>query len=53
MGIVGLAHLLRLIFGISINIGGWVAPFWLNGIGTTVALYVSYASFRFAAHTKK
>lgn len=53
MGVVGVAHLLRLIFGVSINIGGWMAPFWLSWLGTTVALYVSYASFKFAAHTRK
>ncbi|MDD5318706.1 MAG: hypothetical protein PHF79_02710 [Candidatus Pacebacteria bacterium] len=53
MGIVGLAHLLRLAFGISIDIGGWAAPFWLSWIGTLVALYISYSSFRFAVHTKK
>lgn len=51
-GVVGVAHLLRLIFGVSVDIGGWVAPFWLSWIGTMVALYVSYASFRFAQHKK-
>lgn len=53
MGIVGLAHLLRLVFGVSIDIGGWMAPFWLSWIGTIVALYISYASFRFAAQAKR
>ncbi|HTK33359.1 MAG TPA: hypothetical protein VL335_02305 [Candidatus Paceibacterota bacterium] len=53
MGIVGLAHLFRLIFGVSIDIGNWAAPFWLSWIGTIVALYISYTSFRFAAHSRK
>lgn len=53
MGIVGLAHLSRIIFGVSVNIGGWIAPFWLSWIGAIVALYLSYASFRFAIHSKK
>jgi membrane protein CcdC involved in cytochrome C biogenesis len=53
MGIVGLAHLFRIIFGINIDIGEWAVPFWLSWVGTVVALYISYASFRFAIHRKK
>ncbi len=52
MCVVGLAHLLRLVFGISINVGGLAVPFWLSWIGTVVALYISYASFRFAMHSR-
>lgn len=53
LGIVGLAHFLRIVFGVSVEIGGWTAPLWLSWIGTIVALYISYASFRFAASSRK
>jgi hypothetical protein len=53
IGIIALAHLLRLIFGISIDIGGWQAPFWLSWVAVIVAAYISYSSFVFAGRVKK
>jgi len=32
-GIVALLHLLRVITGISVVIGGWMLPMWMNVIG--------------------
>ena len=48
LGIVAILHLLRLIFGVEIQIGSWSAPLWLSWIGTIVTGYLSYASFKFA-----
>ena len=32
-GIVSILHLLRIVTGISIMIGAWVLPLWINFIG--------------------
>lgn len=50
LSIVAVLHLLRLVFGIEVNIAGWQAPMWLSWIGTVVAGYLGYASIRFASH---
>jgi hypothetical protein len=48
-GVVAIAHFLRLVFGWSVAVNGWVAPMWISWIGVLVAAYISYASFHFAA----
>jgi hypothetical protein len=53
LGIVSILHLVRLLFGIQVNIGGWIVPFWLSWAGTIVAGYLSYESFHFASADKK
>jgi len=52
-GIVALAHLLRLFTGAEVNIAGWIVPLWLSWIGTVLAAYLSYMSFRLAISSKK
>lgn len=47
-GVVSLAHLLRILFGVSIDIGGWQFPIWLSWLAVIAALLISYSSFRFA-----
>ncbi|MCX6270962.1 MAG: hypothetical protein NTU44_07030 [Bacteroidetes bacterium] len=32
-GVVACIHLLRLITGISVTIGGWMLPMWINVLG--------------------
>lgn len=51
-GVIALLHLYRIVFGVSVVIGGWEAPLWLSGIGTVVAGYVSYASFKFVSKSR-
>lgn len=51
-GIVAVAHLLRLFTGTEIDIAGWTLPLWLSWIGTAVAAYLSYMSFRLATSFK-
>lgn len=45
-GIVALAHLLRLVFKLPINILSWNVPYWISGMGAVIAAFLSYASFR-------
>ncbi len=45
-GAIALLHLLRLLFGWQFNLFGWATPYWLSGIGTIIAAFLSYASFR-------
>lgn len=47
-GIVSLAHLLRLAFGLDIVIGSFYAPGWLSWVGVIITGYLSYSSFHFA-----
>ncbi|MDE2312073.1 MAG: hypothetical protein KGJ93_03245 [Patescibacteria group bacterium] len=44
--IIAVLHLLRLFFGWQFNLFGWATPYWLSGIGTIVAAFLSYASFQ-------
>jgi hypothetical protein len=43
---VGLAHLLRLLFGWTIVIGGWMVPMWLSILGVVAAWYLAYNGFK-------
>ena len=52
-GIVALAHLVRLFAGTDIVVAGWMVPLWLSWIGTAVAAYLSYMSFRLGTSFKK
>src|SRR3989344_4127910 len=44
LGIVSLAHMVRIFTGIDIAIIGWSVPLWVSYIGTLVAAYLSYMS---------
>lgn len=48
LGIVALAHLVRVFAGVDVAILGWSVPLWLSYIGTLVAAYLSYMSFYLA-----
>ncbi len=50
--IVALIHLSRIAFGFDFVVGSWPLPYWLNGLGTIVAIFLSYASFSLAAGEK-
>ncbi len=52
LGVVSILHLLRLLFSFEVVLGGWMAPYWLSWVGTVVAGYLSYASFKFAGPKK-
>jgi threonine/homoserine/homoserine lactone efflux protein len=55
LGLVAVAHFLRIAFGVSIMIDAFSVPLWFSWIGFIVTAYLSYSSFHFsrAAKSKK
>lgn len=51
--VVALAHLLRLMFGLQLILGGFEIPLWLSWAGVLVAAYLSYASFHFSRRSAR
>lgn len=51
--VVASAHVLRVFFNIDLVIMDWAAPLWLSWIGTAVAAYLAYMSFRLAMRMKR
>ncbi len=47
--IVALLHLARILFGLSLVIGSWHVPFWINGLGVIITAFLAYASFGLAS----
>ena len=43
--VVAIAHLLRIILGWSVEIGGWSVPFWLSWLALLVAGSLGYFGF--------
>lgn len=52
-GIIAIAHLLRLIFNLPVSVLTWNAPYWVSGIATVAAAFLSYASFTLTKKDKK
>jgi len=46
--VVALAHLLRIVLGWSVVIGGWDVPMWVSWLGLIVAGGLSYFALRLA-----
>lgn len=44
--LVATAHLLRLIFGVSVTVGGWSVPGWLSVFGVIVPGVLSLGLWR-------
>jgi hypothetical protein len=44
--LVAVAHLLRMLFGLSIEVQGVAAPMWVSGIGLIIAGYLAYEGFQ-------
>lgn len=53
LGVVALAHLVRIFSGSDFVILGWAAPLWLSWVGVIVATYLAYMSFHLAVTFKK
>jgi uncharacterized protein YacL len=53
LGVVGLIHLSRILFGWDIFVAGTPVPYWANALSALVTLFLSYASFHFALGKKK
>ncbi len=45
-GLVALAHLLRLVFSLPIDLLSWHTPYWVSGVAAVVSGFLSYTSFR-------
>jgi hypothetical protein len=43
---VFLAHVLRLLYGWSAVLGGWMVPTWVSWLGAVVAGFLAYQGFR-------
>ena len=39
-GMVSLMHLLRIVTGISVMVGTWVLPLWINNMGLVVTGFI-------------
>lgn len=48
-GVIAVLHVLRLLLGWQIVIGGVTFPMWLSWIGPFVASYLSYTGFRLSS----
>lgn len=46
LALVAIGHLLRLLFGLEVVIGGWAAPMWASVIGTLVPGALAYLVYR-------
>ena len=43
--LVSLLHLSRILFGWQFELGSWIAPYWLNGLGAALTGFLAYVSF--------
>jgi hypothetical protein len=43
--VVAVAHLLRIVFGWSVEIGDWSVPFWMSWLGVLVPGALAYFGF--------
>lgn len=50
--IVALAHLFRIFYGWSVNLGPWNVPVWVSGVAVVVLGYLSYTAFKLSGVLK-
>ena len=46
--LIALGHLSRLIFKVSVLLGGWTVPSWVSWVAALVFAYLALAGFRLA-----
>jgi len=46
--VIALLHLLRLMLGWYVEIGGWSVPFWLSWTALIISGYLAYKGFKFS-----
>jgi hypothetical protein len=44
--LIALGHLSRLVFKVSVLLGGWAVPFWVNWVALLVFAYLALEGFR-------
>jgi hypothetical protein len=53
LDLIGVAHIVRLVFHTEVIIGGWVVPMWVSGVGAVVATLLSVLLFREARSARE
>lgn len=51
--IVGVLHLLRLLIGFQVVLGGWILPMWLSILGVALPWYLAYNAWVLSNKIKK
>lgn len=51
-GVVSILHLLRILTGISILIGGWLLPMWVNWMGFLATGFLCIWLWRLSVYNK-
>jgi hypothetical protein len=46
--VIALGHLSRLVFKVSVLLGGWAVPSWVSWVATLVFAYLALEGFRLA-----
>jgi hypothetical protein len=46
--LIALGHLSRLVFKVSVLLGGWAVPSWVSWVALLVFAYLAYQGFRLA-----
>lgn len=52
LAVVAILHLIRVLFGVSVEIGGLAIPMWISFIGVFITGFLSYMTFHFAGYNK-
>jgi hypothetical protein len=50
-GLGAVVHLLRLVMGWPIVLGGWAVPVWVSWLGLLLAGFLAYEAFRLASRS--
>ncbi len=52
LSVVAVAHFLRVLFAVALEIGTWPVPFWISWVAAIVTAFLAYTSFAFASQRK-
>ena len=53
LALVALAHVLRLVFGVTAVVGGLAVPMWVSGVGIAVPTFVAGLLWREARGARR
>lgn len=45
--VIAVLHLLRLVLGWEVLLGGLVVPVWVSFVGVAIAAYLAYSAYKF------
>jgi hypothetical protein len=52
LGVLGVVHGLRFVYGWEAEVGGWVVPVWASAIAGVIALDLAWRSFKLADRSR-